>query len=79
MFFFQFQIPEDKLNSSWYLYLYILTECDTNGNYYLHASKGIYDSITKPENRFGPIANSNLVNPCKIQLSGTDIQQGKYK
>ncbi len=75
----KFEIPENKLNSSWHLYLYILTECDSNGNYYLHASKGIYDGITMSKDRFGPIPNSNLVNPLEIQLSKNDMQQGKYE
>lgn len=80
-FFFrlQFQIPIDKLKSSWSVYFYILTECDANGNYYLHASKGIYDNKTMITNRFGPIPNSNLVNPYKISLTDDDIQQGKYE
>jgi hypothetical protein len=59
--------------------LYILTECDSNGNYYLHASKGIYDGLTMTKDKFGPISNSNLVNPHKIELSESDIQQGKYE
>lgn len=59
--------------------MYILTEYDSNGIYYLHASKGIYDNITMTKDRFGPISNSNLVNPYVIELSKTNIQQGKYE
>jgi hypothetical protein len=59
--------------------LYILTECDSNGNYYLHASKGIYDNKTTMIDKFSPIPNSNLVNPFEIKLSENDIQQGKYE
>jgi hypothetical protein len=75
----KFEIPKTKLNSSYSLYLYVLTECDTNGNYYLHASKGIYDNNTILEDKFGPIPNSNLVNPYVVKLSQNDIQQGKYE
>ncbi len=31
------------------------------------------------KDKFGPIPNSNLVNPHKIELSKTDIKQGKFE
>ncbi|UJR09698.1 hypothetical protein I4U23_013929 [Adineta vaga] len=74
-----FEIPKSQWNSRWSLRLYVLTECDSSGTFYRHASKGIYDNVNKLHDRFAPIENSNLVNPDVIYLSSDQIQQGQYE
>ncbi|CAF3395796.1 unnamed protein product [Rotaria sp. Silwood1] len=74
-----FRIPNDQLHHSWFIYIYILTEADANSIHYLHASKGIFDNITKPEDKFGIILTTELVNPYVVQLSQSELRDGKFE
>ncbi|CAF0981817.1 unnamed protein product [Adineta ricciae] len=74
-----FQIPQDKHKLRWYLHFYVLTERDQHGQQYIHASKGIYDNETESQDRFGPILNSNAVNPYVVELNENQIQQEQYE
>ncbi|CAF1424765.1 unnamed protein product [Adineta steineri] len=74
-----FKISTDKIHLGWSLYVYVLTEADSNGIHYIHASKGIFDNCTKAIEKFGIIPNTEIVNPYTISLAQNDLRDEKYE
>ncbi len=72
---------------SWSIREYVLTESDTNENFYLHPSKEILNEerlrqsieINELQNISPSNVNSIFVNPLKVNLSKNDLKRGAYE